>query len=545
MKYKNEIELAYKSLGYMPRDNQPDVANEVLVEFLDNKKKNVVLCLDTGAGKSIIGAVIAKVIEDYENNGLSSIILMHQNSLTGQYYNSFKHLDDFSNIRGAGTYPCELLKKKEPAKKSSAEGCIKFNIGKTEQSLFCTTCEYDKRKSLINKIPHLITNYSYFFSTTISSDILEKRHINIFDEAHLVNDVYAEGGAIIVSDKVLDAMYYDIQAQKDDRFGDVLESVKTAKELIPKITEANHKQYLKKLNELCSKISTMFNEFALLSKDISIISAYQTKASQFARTSTSIIKYFDGGEYTVNWVNNELTVKPTFIRDDIDLITAKYNLFMSGTISKSFAETTFGLDESTTAFISKKTIFPAEHRPIKFFGDVALNAKAMADPIVITNMIDNINSILNLHNEDKGIILTPSFNVSTLIENGLKTKLKIFCQTKGESISDAIARFKECSEPSVLISPSLWEGVDLEGDDSRFQIIVKAPYASMGDKRISYIANQYGTIYRQMTLYKMLQGIGRSVRNKDDFAFTYFLDKNCETLYNSSINLWKDRYTVD
>lgn len=545
MKYKNEIDGAYKSLGYEPRDNQPEVCDEILVEFLDNKKQNVVVCLDTGAGKSIIGAVVSKVIEEYEGGGLASAILMHQNSLTEQYYNSFKHLSDFSNIRGASTYPCELLKKKEPAKKSSAEGCIKFNIGKTEQSLFCGTCEYDKRKSLVNKIPHLITNYSYFFSTTISNDFLEQRFINIFDEAHLVNEVYAEGGAINVSEKTLDAMYYDIQSQKDDRFASILESIKVAKELVPKITEQNHKQYLKKLNELCSKISTTFAEFSELSKDVSIQSAYLSKSAQFMRECNKINKYFNGGEYTVNLVDNELTVKPTFIRDDIGLVLAKYNLFMSGTISKDFAKTTFGVSDESTAFISKKTIFPSEHRPIRFLGDVALNAKAMSDKNVISNMISNINTILELHIEDKGIILTPSFNVSDTILAGLKTKSKVFCQARGESIVETINRFKEYSQPAILISPSLWEGVDLEGENSRFQIIVKAPYASMGDKRISYIASTYGTIYRQMTLYKMLQGIGRSVRNKDDFAFTYFLDKNCETLYNSSINLWKDRYTVE
>ena len=37
------------------------------------------------------------------------------------------------------------------------------------------------------------------------------------------------------------------------------------------------------------------------------------------------------------------------------------------------------------------------------------------------------------------------------------------------------------TEPTVLLSPSMTEGVDLKGDASRFQVIVKVPYPYLGD----------------------------------------------------------------
>ena len=39
-------------------------------------------------------------------------------------------------------------------------------------------------------------------------------------------------------------------------------------------------------------------------------------------------------------------------------------------------------------------------------------------------------------------------------------------------------------DPTILVSPSLMEGIDLVDDLSRFQIIVKVPYASLGDKHV-------------------------------------------------------------
>ena len=41
---------------------------------------------------------------------------------------------------------------------------------------------------------------------------------------------------------------------------------------------------------------------------------------------------------------------------------------------------------------------------------------------------------------------------------------------------------ENCTKPSVLISPSMMEGVDLSGDKSRFQIICKIPFPFLGDK---------------------------------------------------------------
>jgi len=84
----------------------------------------------------------------------------------------------------------------------------------------------------------------------------------------------------------------------------------------------------------------------------------------------------------------------------------------------------------------------------------------------------------------------------------------------------------------------------LDGDICRYQILVKAPYASLADKRIHYIMNYHKEIYELMTLMKIIQGAGRSVRSKDDYADTYALDYNIRRLFLNKNNVWQNEFKV-
>jgi len=120
----------------------------------------------------------------------------------------------------------------------------------------------------------------------------------------------------------------------------------------------------------------------------------------------------------------------------------------------------------------------------------------------------------------------------------------LFIHEQGSNSGEIVEEFKKYKGSGVLISPSIFEGLDFANDQSRYQIICKTPYASLGDLRIKKIADSYGNIYREMTLYKILQGIGRSIRSAEDTAVTYCLDKSSETIFKSNLNIWKDRYEI-
>ena len=82
------------------------------------------------------------------------------------------------------------------------------------------------------------------------------------------------------------------------------------------------------------------------------------------------------------------------------------------------------------------------------------------------------------------------------------------------------------SKPTVLISPSLYLGVDLKDNFSRFQIIVKVPYADLTDRKISVMKQRDPNWYTWNAILKLIQAYGRSIRSKEDFANTYILDSS-------------------
>jgi Rad3-related DNA helicase len=81
------------------------------------------------------------------------------------------------------------------------------------------------------------------------------------------------------------------------------------------------------------------------------------------------------------------------------------------------------------------------------------------------------------------------------------------------------------------------EGVDLKGDLSRFQIIMKIPYPYLGDPLIKKRMNKWEGWYSLQTAKLIVQSSGRSIRSNDDAAVTYILDSDWTRFYgrNKSI----------
>ncbi|MFZ0510949.1 MAG: helicase C-terminal domain-containing protein, partial [Candidatus Nitrosopolaris sp.] len=67
-------------------------------------------------------------------------------------------------------------------------------------------------------------------------------------------------------------------------------------------------------------------------------------------------------------------------------------------------------------------------------------------------------------------------------------------------------------------------GLDLKDDLSRFQIITKVSYPNLGDRWISEITRLNQQWYNWQTALRLVQGYGRSIRSKGDWAKTYVLD---------------------
>lgn len=569
---KSYIAKAYKEIGMIPINGQDSIVERIITDFFINKKRNVILSADTGLGKSIIGAIVAKVFsyvfepdENSEDKVHPSMIVVHSNSLVKQYgdtFNKFKPTE-FHQIIGANNYHCEAataLSKENVV--CNAEDCFESIADEQIKKKYCGDCEFKRAKSYINNTDCLITNYSYHFISRMVSNHVAKRKLMVFDEAHNINEVFCDHNSVKVSKENLEKYIDETKVNFGVETKVHRKTLRDVRDQLEnkEIRESNYVNSLKNLMVAYRGISRIFKDKNTDKSDIEkymklnrISKKYDDLASKISDLFN--FKYdhaFDGYDpenknHYGDKYPREFTIKPIFVDKMANKIMSDYNLFMSATISDEFMLITMGLDPNETSFIKLPPVYDPENKTILFSGNNKLNFTSMKNPDVLKDLNETVKAVLDDAHEDeyKGLILTPSFDVGEMIAANVPNHTKVFLHKRGTKVDPLIKQFKDYKYGSaVLISPSIYEGLSFDDDYSRFQIIVKCPFPSLGDKRMKYIASNYPKVYRIMTLMKIIQGIGRSVRNKDDWGITVICDKNAEELFNSNLNVWKDQFHV-
>jgi Rad3-related DNA helicase len=573
MKYETQVDAAFERLKFTPRPGQREAVNDILIAFHDEMMQNVVLNAPTGTGKSIIGAAAAEALTalrgGLDSTMKSSISLTATNVLAKQYDATFKQIETqgkYIMIKGASNYACSALS--EPGKEENAEACAWYTMVQSGSefedviSAHCNKCEYLAVKKKKNMVRHLTTNYSYFFIDRMYTGKFEDRDLIIWDEAHLVNDLFSEHNAIYFSQKRIQAMAQEIADTvrlTDLEISKILVSVAADCAKKDKINENNYDAYLRALHKVYSyakEQGVIVGEKALRSGDMakySKLSRFTKKYEGMLCKIDDLFKYDYAHVFEYKEDEAAISVKPVFVGTMMEALQcSQHNLFMSATVSAEFMTKTLNLDRDKTKFIRLEPTFPKENKEVVFFDPLSLSYTSLQNPDTVKQLRKNVAKIVKKHVEEgeRGIILAPSFKlqqeiVAEILPLYNAGKFTLFEHRQGEKLENILASFKHFKDgPAVLISPAMFEGVDLPGDLSRFQILVKAPFPSLGDKRMKFILDRHPDLYNTITIMKMVQGAGRSVRSIDDHAVTYCLDANAQRLFNSSQNIWKNEFNL-
>ena len=541
---------------YFPSEIIPrDIQKQILKEIETNIKlgfKKIVISAPTGVGKSAIGMAIAK----YFGTGF---FITKSKSLQDQYTRDFPIL---KSVKGKSNFECLKLmdehKVDDPIlakelghtceKGVCLEGTEENSEGKSIKT-FCTfkplikdvtfdtklnesTCTYYFQKyfGLISNFS--VWNYSGFFqlmkNKSVFTDYLEKK-VSIFDEAHGIEDQIINFIGIDISNKQLDECKIDLSRY----------NISDIKELTALLV-AMKKFY-----------ATQYAEIKGNDGDLKILEYYDEnfkKFSDFIGQIESDPKNFLISDNSNDFGNSvTISIKPLLISKYVDdFFNTEYQIFMSATINKKNFCETMGLDEKHVAFIdTPKSPFLYEHRKVDFLDVAFLNSRSsFAEE---QNAIRKIDEILSKHKSERGLILTSSkkrcFDILSQLSPENKKRIRI-CHSSnsdGTTQDEKIAQHRATSG-SVLLSSSLWEGVDLKDDDSRFQIIAKAPYKSLGDTRVRAKMNKFPSWYSSETMMKILQGFGRSIRSEDDWARTYVIDSTINNLVKQTRNIVPKAY---
>ncbi|AFS80887.1 helicase c2 [Candidatus Nitrosopumilus koreensis AR1] len=390
------------------------------------------------------------------------------------------------------------------------------------------SCHYylQKYDALVSK--HSLWNYHAFFqimkfNKKLFEDYLDRK-VSVFDEAHKIEDQIIQFvGFDIFSGQVDEC---NLSTDKYD-FTDLDSMVN--------LTDDIAYSYAKKIKDL--KESPAFEN----NPDYELLSRLERRYDRAAQAKIDITSDKDNFVVSdpvrdLNGNFRTISVKPIDVSKFTNtFFETEYQIFMSATIDKqSFCEN-MGLDQDNIAFVdTPKSPFPIEHRTIDLLNIRRLSYGSTEEDEL--EVIKTIDRILDEHSNERGLILTSSIPRCQKILRYLSpknTKRIRICHSKnkdGKTQDEVIS--EHASDPTgVLLSSSLWEGVDLKDDLSRFQIIAKVPYPNYKEKRTRAKMDKFPLWYTSQTLTKLLQGFGRSIRSEDDWAKTYVLDAAANNVF--------------
>jgi ATP-dependent DNA helicase DinG len=430
-------------------------------------------------------------------------------------------------------------------------------------------CPYFDQLNIALNASHSIFNYSNFLALLPNKKRLLSRELLVLDEGHLLETELVKFSGLLISKRrwkryISDLKIVDYGFNDTKRWIDFLIEIETKMLALlgnRSVAESlaierkvkygysgneNKKQSKKKrvmsasdLFESDEEISNQYEDLSftrnnnIITEEVAADAIRDTE--RLTRTINNIISNPE------NWIVSEIikenyeVVKVEFKPLDISkyckavLDRCSKTLIMSATILnyKAFCRNIgISSDSNEVKFIQVPSDFPVENRPIYSLNVAYLNYNNLQRQDTMTAITKTINNLMTIHSKHKGIIHTTSYEQLNFIKGNIsKENTRRLIVTDPEIQRDeVIQEHIYTKKPTVLISPSLHTGLDLNEDLSRFQIITKVPYPNKSDRWINAKRDKDAEWYYWQTGLKLVQAYGRSIRSIDDWAKTYILD---------------------
>lgn len=528
--YKDNIKLYYP-IKHKPRDIQVD-ALEFTKEQIRKGKKFIMLNMPTGSGKSLFSMMFVNWYMNYINKDAKFDIVTNTKILQRQYTDEFPFM---CNLKGKNSYRCNEYPD------SSCQDGKEMNLALKRK---CTDCPYDKDFIGWKTGRIALTNFHLFNTVSLFlPDLLRMKESNvlIIDESHDFESILCD----FISNKI------SKHSLKLLGFND-MNIIGISKELKSIKNIENFVDYIK--NIFLNKLNNILDSYEKKISNVSIEIKEKLKYTRhITNIKSSIANYYvflkDYKEDPNNWVldieKNDDKDK-SFIYNYITqpvwshkylskVIYDKFDhvIFMSGTILN---KETFcfmnGIDNKQSSYYEVPSIFPLENRLVYFMkgiGKMTFTDKKET----FENQKKYIDKIIKKYIDKKGIIHSGTYEVTNWLKEYYKDNDRFIFHTP-EDREESLQKHLTSTKPTILVSPSMITGIDLIGDLSRFQLLLKIPYPNLGSSKIKKRLDEFPEWYSFKTCSDILQACGRSVRSFDDKAETFILDDSFSNILKYS-----------
>lgn len=540
------------------RKGQLETIEDILKTFFEGEKNLYLLEAPTGAGKSIIALLVADCINSVN---LKGYILVSDLSLFDQYTNDLRYFPQFGYVKGIDNYTCAVN-----LEKFSLGDCRIKNMSYEEaEDLPCfTSCGYlmDRKKAISS--PTTILTYAFWL---IQRNYVEaqqqgkgkgvpfpKRDFTICDEAHKLSDIVQNHFSPRIS---LDSMpkveeFYNFLRKR--RFRLPSHPPSHLRNLIGKLLrEETEKKLFPLLKELESFLLEYVTMGTMLKESAASTFPGEREIPKDWRHAMGQADWFKDSHCKFQDYNHIIAQVGTdfMIKNPQDSKTVMFNCLEEKYMMNRYFHDQAGFKLLMTATMGDPTDFlrniggvKCKHRKMESTFDFEKSpiyfhsGKRMSLAARDSNfewLKKQVTDIVVKHPNDSGIIHSGSYAISARLHEALDPQIRerIVTYTTSREKEEAMKRFI-LNPNMILMGPSLLEGIDLFEERSRFQVFLKVPYPSLGDKYVAAKMNYSPEWYAWKTSLAILQGVGRSVRSEKDWAVTHVLDGCFADLLNHS-----------
>lgn len=554
------------------RPKQKETISDIIYNWLHGTS-DIILDAPTGSGKSIVAIIIGGVLSEYF--GKTGYILISDLSLLDQYRADIEmYLPNWAVLRGQQTYTCIVNGLNFNVGVCKLKGATSYSDIKGKFPDCAPFCEYIVERERAMTAPVTICTYSFWLmqqnyvkSKFHMQDMpapFDTRDFVICDEAHklvsIVQNHFSPKFGKNDIEKFESVIDEGITFAKDkDSFKQEIKDLRKSIENIDDKSQIKLllEKYLDKIKELVkisNKLKTDIGAAAADSENGRLSKSERTLIYTCDFISDHCVKFEDycsiidkvGPDFIVkndSSIDNTITfncLNESYLLNRTFHSNCGKKLYMSATIGDP---DTFAKENSFSFFKSIKlpVVFDYTNSPIFYVPDYKMSYKEKDTSL--PNVIRMIENIMKMYPDKRGIIQTGSYSFAKQlfekISKNYKNRLLLYEDSVSKQENLNTYRY---SENMVLVGPSLVEGLSLNDDLCRFQIIMKIPYPSLADKFISAKQQFNPTWYSETTAISMLQGVGRGVRNEKDWCVTFILDGCFNNLLNSVRNMFPKEF---
>jgi len=508
------------------RKHQKETIIDILERLYIDGNDVVTLSAPTGAGKSLIIYTVSQVISAAA--GAQSYITTPLNSLIDQIEND-DFISEITTIKGKNNYSCVHRQDKG----TSVDDAIcqredDFSCEHKENFDTRGGCPYYGRKERAKSTDVAVTNLSYLMANSMipkgEDARFSPRNLLAIDEVQSVES-FALNFIGFTIDRRKIPINFKLVSDMPEKDCDMSEMVSWLKEVlghvIDRLMELNKKPHLTQAENT----------------DEETLERLQHRIGNFVED------YDAGRHWTKTRDGNTVKFEPVFIDRFIDRFLwsqCDKVLLSSATIPKGNFLDAIGLSDEDTAHVTVPSTFPTERRPVITREMVGKMTKSERDE-TIPKLAQKLEEIANFHRGEQGFVHCNSYSIMERIYDNLSAELQSRTMKQ-----DRDARMESLEEwmdntDQIFLSVAQDEGISLDDEITRWQVVAKASYPFMGDERVNYRVNKMGDWgwYANQAVINLQQAVGRGMRSKDDWCRTYLLDSSFENLLNKNEDLFE------